>query len=412
VLLSEGSSLSSRETLSCLGPAGYHVEALDPDPLCIARFSRWTRRLHRCPPSGLDPVGYLTAVRRVVDERGIDVVLPTHEQAWLFAAAGPLLADVPVAVADMASFDRLQSKIEFARLLDELRLPQPPWRLVRDHADLEDLPFPYWLKAAFSTAGRGVRLVEDRRSRADAERALLERAAGPVMAQGPASGQYGQVQGLFDRGRLVAVHTSVQTGTGIGPSAAARLSVDHPTPRRQIAALGEALGWHGGLTLDYLHRRGEPSYIECNPRTVEPGNGAASGVNLPDLQVRLTLGEQFAPPPVTGRPGIRTHGTIALLLGRAAFDGTRHAVIAELACAVARRGCYRASADQLTPVLRDPPSAAALAFVIAQTLASPRRATEIAGNAVARYSITASAIDALTAAATAGGRPSPPLSRR
>ena len=77
-------------------------------------------------------------------------------------------------------------------------------------------------------------------------------------------------------------------GTGIGPSAAARLSVDHPFPRRHIATLGEALAWHGGLTLDYLHEQGAPQYIECNPRTVEPANAAASGVNIPDLQVRLT----------------------------------------------------------------------------------------------------------------------------
>jgi hypothetical protein len=322
VLLSEGSSLSSREVLTCLGPAGYHVEALDPDPLCLVRLSRWMGRIHRCPPSGVDPAGYLEVVGRVVAERRI----------------------------------------------------------------------------AFSTAGRGVRSVSDERSRADAERDLLQPTAGPAMAQAPASGQYGQVQGLFDHGRLVAAHTSVQTGTGIGPSAAARLSVDHPIPRRDIAALGEALAWHGGLTLDYLHHGGTPSYIECNPRTVEPANAAASGVNIPDLQVRLTLGGRLCGPVRTGRAGVRTYGTIALLLGAAAYGGTRRAVVSELVRAIARRGCYRAGSEQLTPVLRDPPSAAALAFVTAQALASPRRATELAGRTVERYSITAKTIDVLSAA--------------
>jgi hypothetical protein len=353
VLLSEGSSLTAREVLTCLGPAGYHVEALDPDRLCIDRFSRWIRKVHRCPRPGTDPVGYLDAVRRVVRERRIDVVLPTHEQAWLFAAGASLLPGLPVAVAELASFDRVQSKIEFARLLDELGLPQPRWRLVTERGDLDGLSFPYWLKSAFSTAGGGVRLVSDARSRADAERELLD-ADVPVMAQEPARGQYAQVQGLFDQGRLLVAHTSVQTGTGIGPSAAARLSVDHPTPRRHISALGEALCWHGGLTLDYLHEQGDPSYIECNPRTVEPGNAAASGVNLPELQVRLTTGESLRSVQRTGTAGVRTHGTIALVLGAAAYGGTRSAVAAERARAITRRGCYHGSTEQLTPVLRDP----------------------------------------------------------
>ena len=176
VLLSEGSSLTAREVLTCLGPADFHVEALDPDRLCIDRFSRWMRKVHACPRPGADPVGYLDAVKRVVRDRRIDVVLPTHEQAWLFAAGAPLLSGVPLAVADVASFDRVQSKVEFARLLDELRLPQPRWRLVTGRGDLYALSFPYWLKSAFSTAGGGVRLGADERSREDAEGELLDAA--------------------------------------------------------------------------------------------------------------------------------------------------------------------------------------------------------------------------------------------
>ncbi len=298
----------------------------------------------------------------------------------------------------MASFGRVQSKLEFARLIDELGLPQPRWQQVVTEGDLTALPFPYWLKTAFSTAGRGVRLVSDDRSRTKAAREFFNGGGMPVMAQEPARGQYGQVQGLFDRGRLVAVHTSVQLGIGIGPSAAARLSVDHPLPRRDIAILGEALTWHGGLTLDYLHEQGSPQYIECNPRTVEPGNAAASGVNIPELQARLTLGKQLPSSAQCGAGGVQTHGTIALLLGAAAYGGRRRAVLAEAGRAVTRRGYYRASTEQLTPIVRDPPSAAPLAFVLSHALISPRKATVIAGKAVARYSITPATIDTVATA--------------
>jgi hypothetical protein len=386
VLLTEGSSLTSREVVTCLGPAGYHLEVLDPDVMCLARFSRWVRKIHRGPHAGSNPLGYLEMLGAVVAQRRIDVVLPTHEQAWLLATARPLLtADVRVAVAQTAAFERVQSKVAFAKLLDELGLPQPPWRVVNGASDVAGLPFPYWLKAAFSTAGQGVREVVDARSRDAALSALLGEE--PVMVQQPARGQYGQVQGLFDRGRLVAVHTSVQRGVGMGGSAAARLSVEHSTAREHIAVLADALGWHGALTLDYLHRDGSPQYIECNPRIVEPGNAAASGVNLPELQVRLTLGQELRGPARVGRAGVRTHGTIALLMGAAGRGDSRRALLGNIRDAIARRGVYADSSEQLTPVLRDPPSLAPAAFVAARLLVLPRRAADIAEQAVASYSI-------------------------
>jgi predicted ATP-grasp superfamily ATP-dependent carboligase len=390
VLLTEGSSLTAREVVSCLGPAGHHIEVMDPDSLCLARISRWVRKLHRCPHAGSDPLGYLRRLADVVAARMIDVVLPTHEQAWLLSVGRRLLPErVRYAAADAAAFAQVQSKVAFARLLDELGLPQPRWRPVSAASDLADLAFPYWLKRAFSTAGQGVRAVTDARSRDEAARALLADGEA-ALVQDPAPGQYGQVQALFDRGRMVAVHTNVQRATGVGGSAAARLSVDHPAPREHVAALGEALGWHGGITLDYMHENGSPRYIECNPRTVEPGNAAASGVNLPDLQVRLTLGEELERR--VGRPGVRTHGTLALLLGAAARGAGRRGVLAELANAVGHRGVYAESSEQLTPVRADPPSVVPLAVVAGRVLTAPDAASRIAAEAVSRYAIDAAAV--------------------
>ena len=87
ILLSEGSSLSSREAITALGLAGHRVELVSCDPLCLGRFSRFVSRVHRAPASGADPDGYLTAVIDVARSSGIDVLLPVHEQAYLLAAA-------------------------------------------------------------------------------------------------------------------------------------------------------------------------------------------------------------------------------------------------------------------------------------------------------------------------------------
>lgn len=63
---------------------------------------------------------------RLLDNDRCDVLLPTHEQARLFSVARERLGPrVGLAVASLSAFARVQSKIEFARLLDEVGLRQP-----------------------------------------------------------------------------------------------------------------------------------------------------------------------------------------------------------------------------------------------------------------------------------------------
>jgi hypothetical protein len=99
-----------------------------------------------------------------------------------------------------------------------------------------------------------------------------------------------------------------------------------------------------------------------------------------------------------GRAGVRTHGTIALVLGAAAYRRSRHAVIGELVDALTRRGHCRASSEQLTPLLRDPPSVVALAYIAGYATASPAAAAKLAERAVARYSVTPDAVAAVVSA--------------
>jgi len=403
ILFSEGSSLTAREFLSVLGPHGHHVEIADPNAGCICRFSRWTRRVHRVPAPGLDPAGYIEAINNLLSQRIFDVLLPTHEQAWLFAAArGLLAARAPVAVASAEAFARVESKIEFARLLDEVGLPQPGWGLAHSENELKEWKAPFYLKAPFSTAGRGVRRVSNAQDACDAFASLRAREdQGPFMIQAAGKGEYAQVQALFDHGRLIAAHTSAQTAIGIGPSAAGRVSVNHPFARRDIETLGGGLNWHGGLTLDYLFQGSDYAYIECNPRTVEPANAAASGVDLPGLQLRLSMGEHPDPVP-PGREGIRTHGSLAILLGTAAYRRSRSAVLKEAIRLALHRTPYKGGRESLTMVLSDFPSSIPLVMVLFRTLLSPGSVDQFAASAVKAYSVTPGAIDRISEIVSAG----------
>jgi biotin carboxylase len=390
VLLSESASLTARETLTVLGSGGLRADVLATGRLSIGRFSRWRRRLIAAPPPGADPFGYLSLVAGLCSAGEYEAVLATHEQAWLFAAGRHLLpADAPIAVAPIEAFDRVAGKVEFAVLLDELGIPQPRWWRCDERP--ARVPYPHWVKASYGTAGQAVRRVHTAEQERQAVRELSE-TGGVIMGQAPAAGQYGQVQALFDHGELVAAHTSVAVGSGAGGSAAARLSVDHPAARDHAARVGAELRWHGGLTLDYFHVDGQPQFIECNPRTVEPGNAACAGVDLPRLTIALSRGRQLPGRPVIGRPGVRTRSALALALGAAERRQSRAAVLGALRDCALRCGETGRAAEVLTPIVQDPPSALPLAAAAASLLASPHSAARLTYHAVGSYSVSPATI--------------------
>jgi glutathione synthase/RimK-type ligase-like ATP-grasp enzyme len=172
VLMSEGSSLSARESLTALGRAGYEVEVVDANPLCLARFSKYCRRLHIGPRFGLDPEGYLERVISILTDARLDVFFPAHEQAFLFARFSGCLSELThLALPAFDTFLRLQSKVGFAQVLRELELPSPPTVVARDEVALREAARqrPVYIKTAFGTASHGLFCV---RSDDDLERAI------------------------------------------------------------------------------------------------------------------------------------------------------------------------------------------------------------------------------------------------
>src|SRR5438876_4483168 len=167
ILFPEGSSLSAREALSALGRQGYTIDICDPNPQCICRFSHYVHAFHHCPSWGTHPVEYLRFLVHLLKHEHYDVLLPVHEQAFLFARVRESLSQlVGVAVADFDAFALLQSKATFASLLDALDLPHPPTRLCHSKAELERThPFPYYVKLAYGTAGSGVWRIDDAETR-------------------------------------------------------------------------------------------------------------------------------------------------------------------------------------------------------------------------------------------------------
>jgi hypothetical protein len=380
VLLSEGGSTSAREAITALALKGHEVEICDPDPFCLGRFSTLIRRYHRCPPLGADPEAYLSFIIGTLAKGRFDVLLPIHEQGFLFAKAHELISPhVAIALPSFASYAQAHSKIGFGQLLSKLDLPQPMTRLAESRDDvLQTRSFPCIIKTNIGTASRGTWVVDSPASLARAlDEADAQRAGEPLLIQELVPGPVEHAQAVFSNGRLVGHHICRQIMRGVGGGSGVRESVRRPLVRSHLERIGEHLRWHGALSVEYiLANDTTPVYIDCNPRLVEPMNAVFAGLDLAELLIRVSMGEAPATS-LEGCEGVRTHMAMQALLGRAAGDGSRSHVLRECWRMLAHKGPYSASREELTPVGIDPASALPLAITTLYLLFDPKAADRL-----------------------------------
>jgi predicted ATP-grasp superfamily ATP-dependent carboligase len=400
ILLSEGSSLSARQTLFALAAGKHVIDVCDPNPtFCIARFSSLVRRVHRCPSFTADPAGYLRFLLKGLESEHYDVLIPTHDQVFLLSRCRDAFAGrVALPVPDFGALERLQSKAEMLRVLDELSLPHPPTHLVRTRRELEEKTgFPSFVKLPYSTAGRGVWRIKDRGDLvkvADELEALgLLNGRSEVLIQQAAEGSLGVVQTVFQHGRLVAGHTYLARHQGVGGSAWARVGVRQPIVLEQVGRLGRHLNWHGALMFDYIWdpKTEQPAYIDANPRIGETFNATRSGVNLCEALVRVALDQPVATPEAV--PGVRTHALMMSLLALAETGCRRRLLLGEMLRAWRKQGPYAGSEDELTRPADDSLSLLPLLYLAARLLIQPKAAAATINRAVERYALTEAAAE-------------------
>ena len=400
VLVPEGSSTSAREAITILGLAGHHVEVCDPSPWCLSRFSKFVRRFHRCPGLRRDPAGYLGFVERLISGGGFDVLLPTHEQGFLFARmASRLQGRIGLALPDFAAYRTAHSKAGFSRLLERLDLPQPPTRIVPSALALrEAVHFPVVVKTSVGTASRGIWFVRHEDDLAHALRDLKsgDAFAEEVLVQELIAGTTEKAQSVFCRGRMIGFHAYRQVAAGVGGGEAVKQSVSRPQLRGYLEKIGQQLEWYGALSVDYIMPIDDttPLLIDCNPRLVEPFNAYRAANDLVGLLLRLSLGETPAPLPAS-REGVRTHLAMQAQLGCASRGGTRGDLVRECGQLWAGSGPYVGSSEELTPVALDWLSAAPLALTAGLLLASPASAIKLARGGFGAHLLDVGSIHAI-----------------
>jgi len=382
VLVSEGNSTSAREAVTILGLSGHIVEVCDPSPYALARFSRLVAKFHRCPGLRDDPAGYLGFVEKQLARR-FDVLLPIHEQGFLFARVRQRLQDqVGLALPSFVSYRTAHSKAGFSRLLDELGLPQPATQIVTSADELRTAArFPCVVKTSVGTASRGIWFV---RNDADLEDALQELGvkgafADEVLVQDLVAGATEKAQAVFCRGKLLGFHAYRQIAAGLGGGEASKQSVSRPDVRTLLATIGEKLAWHGALSVDCVlpDDGATPLLIDCNPRLVEPMSAYLAGVDLVGLLLRISQGETPGAA-AESRAGVRSHLAMQALLGCASRGATRRDIMRKCWRLASGDGPYVGSTEELTPLRLDWVSALPLAMTAMAVLAAPRLAVTLA----------------------------------
>ena len=397
VLLSEGSSTSAREAITILGISGHHVEVCDPSPWALGRFSRFVKKLHRCPPLRDDPDRYLAFVERLLASQKFDVLLPTHEQGLLFSRVQNRLPPaVGLALPAFENYRTAHSKVGFSRLLSALRLPQPATRIVTSERALrEAVRFPNVVKTSIGTASRGIWVL---RQVGDLEDVVRELAAGNAFAGGVlvqewVNGTVEKAQSVFCRSQLLGFHAYRQVAPGIGGGEAIKESVSRPALRAMLATIGERLAWHGALSIDYLMPAHDatPRLIDCNPRLVEPMSAYLAGIDLVGLLLQVSRGETPEPLPES-RAGVRSHLAMQALLGVASRSGSRRELLREGWRLWRGLGPYAGSCEEMTPVRSDWLSAVPLAMLASLLLARPKSAIALARGGFGAHLLTPESI--------------------
>ena len=228
--------------------------------------------MHVAPRFGVDPRGYLESVVALVAGRRFDVLYPAHEQAFLFARFRETLSPhVAFALSDYSAFLRLQSKVGFAALLDELGLPAPPTTIAHDEDEIQRAAaaLPVYVKAAFGTATQGVHFARSPSELARAIEALQPTFSEGVVVQRPVKGCLARMIGVFAEGELVGFHANRQLEAGVGGGDLVKESMPAAGPRGDMARIGRASAgaavWRSTTSSIPKGRRATSTPIRASP---------------------------------------------------------------------------------------------------------------------------------------------------
>lgn len=290
--------------------AGYRVHLADSAPSHAARALRPAFPFIRLPPPRQAFAQFRQAMRRLLDETGADLVIPTCEEVFWLSAAAARDGDAERLFApDLGVLARLHSKSAFAAFAAGLGIAVPETLVLDRAAAPQALPFPLSdcvAKPEFSRFATHTLIAPSAAQWAKVQPTATSRWA----VQRRILGEEVCCWAALHRGTVTAF-AAYRPRWRQGQAAAFQLeALAFPAVREIVERIAAATGMTGHLSLDLIvDAAGVPYPIECNPRAV-------SGLHLfdarPELARAVAEGIVCAEP----EPGLLRHlGPAMALLG-------------------------------------------------------------------------------------------------
>jgi predicted ATP-grasp superfamily ATP-dependent carboligase len=294
------------------GAEGHEVFAADTFWTSPGIHSRYVKKGFRVARPALETERFVEDIARVINEHGIELVVPTCEEGFYLAKHRDALPrDVPMFLPPFETMTRMHNKSTFVELAASLGLRVP--RTVTAHSQDElraaTREFESYLgRAAYSRGGTklltntgplaGRVAVEDCHPTAEQPWIVQEFLRGHEVCTFSVA-QHGRVTA-----HLAYEHPKVIEHAGGISFVTVPAAESLPIARR----LAEATGYHGQFSLDLLATDSGLALLECNPR---PTAGVCM-MPTRDLVDAILVPPNGHPPSLTP-PGNRGHIAAALL---------------------------------------------------------------------------------------------------
>lgn len=249
--------------------AGHEVHTADSGPFDLAGAVKGVRR-HRLPPPRHEPAAFGRTTAEIVTREGIDLVIPTCEEVFYFAAARDQGHAIPLFAPDFGTLKRLHDKHAFIALAAGLGLAVPHTQRLESKAQAMALA-PYSrdlvFKPVFSRFGTQT-LVGRRPDR------LAPTPERPWIAQERLQGEEFCLYATAVQGRMTAF-CAYRPSYRLGKASSFYFEpVAVPDGEALARRFIEALSYTGQIAFDVMRGSdGRLLPIECNPR-------ATSGVHV------------------------------------------------------------------------------------------------------------------------------------